>query len=331
MFPEAPDEPRHIMTCENGRRGKKPNNLLAGALSFVLVLALGQGCSKDEPKPSGTSWGVGGSGAGGAAGTGGTTSHGGSGGSAGADAGGSAGKGGSSGGSAGNAGGMAGSAGAIEDASAEDAIDWDTYTKEGAVPDDQAAPTAPCATAISANKTKGLTAGGVTPTGFANAFNAFNSAHGPLLIVFSGLDQVADDSRTAKFGPIVPSGNVFDFASPPAVTSLSATADRHLIVPYTLADFALRFDDGATQVDVPAVAVEMLGQLDGVCAVLTVEKLAITIPVTSGGIAFAGSTVGALMGPPTTSWGSGSDNGWKLELSGMAPQVTYSGSKEAGP
>lgn len=333
MFLDVSGEQRTTMIKGNDRRLRPSRWLLAGWVSFSLVLVAGQGCSKDESKPGATPWvGTGGNGGGGAAGTAGVGAQGGA---AGALTGGSAGNAGSEldggAGDGGTAGSTAGAAGSIQDAAVKDAIDWDTYTKDGAVPDDQAAPTAPCAVAVAANHTKELAAGGQTPAGFASAFNSFNSVYGPLLLVFTGLDQTSDTARSALFGPAVMSENQFDFGSTPGATALTATAAKELYVPYTEVAFAIRLDDGKNSADVPAVAVEMKGQYDGSCAGLTLDYLRITIPLTSGGVAFAGSTIGALMGAPSTSWGSGSDNGWRLDLSGVATPVTYAGAKEAGP
>jgi hypothetical protein len=70
--------------------------------------------------------------------------------------------------------------------------------------------------------------------------------------------------------------------------------------------------------------------LANACSSLSQAKLRLLVPASAGGVAFHGSSVGDLMGPPTESWAGNPTAAWPLELSGTAQEVYAVGIVDAG-
>jgi len=297
--------------------------LLATGLGCFVLLATG--CSrKDDPHPASIDSFFGGSG-GGTGGTGATgqpdaePQDGSS--AAGSGAGGSAGESGSAG-----AGATAGTGGSGEDLDASLEPDGPIY-KDGALPDDTGSWDGGSCPDIDAVGTHGLTAGGATPVAFANAYNALapNVAGGPLLIVLSGLST--QGQWFASFGPLTFAGGMAaDFAAPPMTVGMDFNANLQVNVAMAEGAFDLIFDTSSTQATIPVAAVSLDGVLDNECANMTVSHLTLLIPTTAGNVLFDGTSLSALLGTPTATYGGG-EQAWRVELSGAAQQVAYNNPK----
>lgn len=179
----------------------------------------------------------------------------------------------------------------------------------------------------------GLLAAGATPPTFAAAFNAEVTnlkTGGPFLLVLSGVNQGSSGPQTASFGAldVLPDG--VGFAGPPAVVPFSIEGVRMIQIPMKDAVFDLRFVAPASPATIPVASVEMTGALANACTSMTIATLRMLVPATASGIAFHGSTVGALMGTPTASVQGGANNAWPLELSGKVKQVTAIIPEDAG-
>jgi len=178
-----------------------------------------------------------------------------------------------------------------------------------------------------------LQAAGGTPTAFADAFNAELmklTSGGPFLLVLSGVNDGSNVPKTASFGPLEVLQDGVGFEEAPAVVPFSSDGAHMIQVPKKDAAFALRFIAPASPAMIPVGSVEMSGALASTCTSLTISTLKMLVPATASGVAFHGSTVGALMGTPTAGVQGGTNNAWPLELSGKAKQVSAIIFEDAG-
>ena len=244
----------------------------------------------------------------------------------GAGAGGS-GSGGSTGGT-GNAGGAGNSGGAtVTDASVEaGALDAGPDTPLVIIHQDGRSGGAACANNFTALGSNRLLAGGATPAGFAAAYNAelgASSTAGPLLFAFYGVNDTNLLGWIAAIGALEPSdaGAGVGFAGNHAEVPFTLTTDRSLHIAAIAADFELKLAAPASPLMLPIGSIALDGALSVGCGSLTVDKATLLVPVRAGGLFFHGSTVEALMGPPTETLRGVPRAAWALELSGKASQV----------
>jgi|GEM_PF-771424 len=279
--------------------------LLIPLVGAILLLA----CNSSDSKPAGVhSWGGGGYG-----GTAGASGSGGTAGSAGANTGGSTGDGGSATGGGGGTGGSEadGSAGTGgEDAGVDAPLDVGLDVIE--VVDT-------CPIPERAVSSKGLLAGGSTPPDFVDAYNAEVAAlaqPGPMLLRFRGIDAATPSGWQLDLGglQLVGGGPAVAFAGTPATIPFRLGELHSIYAEPADASFSLHFPT----VDIPVVHAEIAGQLNDQCENLLTEGVRLLIPSTAADLPFHGSTVGALMGPPTQDHGGGKENAWPLEMAGTA-------------
>jgi hypothetical protein len=168
-----------------------------------------------------------------------------------------------------------------------------------------------------------LVAAGVTPAGFAAAFNAELMqlvTPGPFLLILSGVNAGSAAPKTAAFGALVVTPSGADFERAPATVPFSWGGSGVVKVAKSDASFELRFVAPSAAM-IPVASVELTGTLENACSSLIISSLKMLVPATAGAMAFHGSTVGALMGTPTASAQGGSNNAWPLELSGEVKAI----------
>jgi hypothetical protein len=178
-----------------------------------------------------------------------------------------------------------------------------------------------------------LVAGGATPPNFAAAFNAELlklTTPGPLLMVFSGVNQGSTAPKTASLGALAVTPEGVSFAGAHAEAPFSMGPAGLVTIAKSNASFELRFNAPASNSMIPVASVELTGTLENGCVALTISSLKLLVPATAGSIAFHDSTVGVLMGAATASVQGGSNNAWPLELAGEVRQVYAVLNDEAG-
>jgi hypothetical protein len=167
-----------------------------------------------------------------------------------------------------------------------------------------------------------LLAGGATPSPFAEAYNAELAAlttPGPVLLLLTGVSP-ASSAHRADIGALLSNSQGVGFASPPAQLPFSSDGSGAIHIALAPASFALKFVAPANDVQVPVVSISLDGALATGCGALVVSKMKLLVPSSASSLAFHGSTMGALMGSPTETYGNGS-MAWPLELSGTAQRV----------
>jgi len=185
---------------------------------------------------------------------------------------------------------------------------------------------AACANDFTALGSNRLLAGGATPPDFAAAYNvelAASNTAGPLLLAFYGVNDTNLIGWVASVGALGPSdaGAGDGFAGVHAEVPFTLASNRSLHMAFIAADFELRLVTPATSVSLPIGAIALDGSLSVGCGSLTVDKARLLVPIRAGTLAFHGSTVEALMGPPTETLLGVARSAWPLELSGKASQV----------
>ncbi len=170
-----------------------------------------------------------------------------------------------------------------------------------------------------------LLAGGSTPEHFAEAYNAELSnltTGGPFLLVLSGVNDGSVAAKVATLGALKTTPKGSAFAETPAEVPFTMPAARSVRIAKNATTFELGFDAQAPDAGalVPVVSVELTGKLSSGCSALT-TNLKLLIPVSSSAVAFHGSTIGALMGPPSEAVHGGANDAWPLELAGTASRV----------
>ncbi|HMJ57422.1 MAG TPA: hypothetical protein VK540_35370 [Polyangiaceae bacterium] len=185
---------------------------------------------------------------------------------------------------------------------------------------------AACANNFTALGSNRLLAGGATPPDFAAAYNierAASNTAGALLLAFYGVNDTNLLGWVASVGALGPSdaGAGVGFAGVHAEVPFTLASNRSLHMAFIAADFELRLVTPATSVSLPIGAIALDGSLSVGCGSLTVEKARLLVPIRAGTLAFHGSTVEALMGPPTETLRGVARSAWPLELSGKASQV----------
>lgn len=171
-----------------------------------------------------------------------------------------------------------------------------------------------------------MLAGGATPADFAAAYNAeleASSSPGPLLFAFYGVNDTNLLGWIAAVGALEPSdaGAGVGFAGTHAVVPFTLASDRSLRIAAIAADFELKLVASASPLLLPVGSIALEGALTVGCGSLTVDKATLLVPVRAGSLPFHGSTVEALMGPPTETLRGVARSAWPLELSGKASQV----------
>lgn len=198
----------------------------------------------------------------------------------------------------------------------------DAVVGEGATvdPPPSPAPLAFCTQNTTELTTGSLLAAGVTAKAFADAWNteAAKTTGGAVLIELRGLESdppsfsvavgSSDSTVPPKFLTTVPGPGVNGATIDATSRALSSSA--------ATASFSIKIG-GAT---IPIGRFALNGTLDGKCQGLGAATLTLFIPASAGSIAFAGSTVGALLGEPTDVIGTA--DAWRVELTGSA---TYAG------
>jgi hypothetical protein len=172
--------------------------------------------------------------------------------------------------------------------------------------------------------TKDLIPTDPTPAAFADAYKAevaSMSDPGPMLIVLKFTSPV-----DSWFGSLVPNGSSgdYEFGETPAEVPITLSPAFSLSVPSTQVQFSLHFDTSDTHADIPVIAVQAGGILSTACDSIGFDYLYLAIPASAGNIAFHGSTVGALMGPPSGGQ-NGNPSGWPIGFIGGAKAVSYQG------
>jgi hypothetical protein len=235
----------------------------------------------------------------------------------------------------GGSGGAGGTAGAAGDGGSGAVFD---ATSEGATPDgapdtplvvihkDAASSGAACANNFTALGSNRLLAGSSTPAAFAAAYNAelaASSTAGPLLMALYGVNETSLLRWIAKVGALEPSdaGAGVGFAGRHVDVPFTLASDRSLTIPAVAADFELKLATPAGPALLPIGAIALHGLLSAGCGSLAVDKATLLVPERAGKLAFHGSTVEALMGPPTETLRGVDRSAWPLELSGKAFQV----------
>jgi hypothetical protein len=183
-----------------------------------------------------------------------------------------------------------------------------------------------CANNFAAVGSNRLLAGGATPTDFAAAYNAelaASSTAGPLLLAFFGVNDTNLLGWIAKVGALEPSdaGAGVGFAGVHADVPFTLASNRSLRIAPIAADFELKLVAPSSSISLPIGSIALDGSLSVGCGSLTVDKATLLVPIRAGTLTFHGSTVAALMGPPTETLGGVAHSAWPLELSGKASQV----------
>jgi hypothetical protein len=231
-------------------------------------------------------------------------------------------------GNGGSPGGSAGSGGAaIADASVGGgASDGAPDTPLVIIHQDGNIGVAPCANNFTALGSNRLLAGGATPPDFAAAYNAelaATSTAGPLLFALYGVNDTNLLGWIASVGALEPkdAGAGVGFAGIHAEVPFTLASDRSLHIAPIAADFELRLITPSSSVSLPMGSIALDGSLSVGCGSLTVDKATLLVPIRAGATSFHGSTVDALMGPPTETLRGVAKSAWPLELSGKASQV----------
>jgi hypothetical protein len=188
--------------------------------------------------------------------------------------------------------------------------------------DDASTIPVPCTNNLATFGTR-LRAGGMTPTTFADAYNAeldALSGPGPFLMVLSGVNDDTPASWIGAFGALA-LGQPVHFASGHADVPFTIGADRSITIVPTATSFNLRFGAQGSDVLVPVAQIGLSGTLMTQCGSLGMAQVRFLVPATAGSVAFHASTIGALMGTPTEMLGGQAASAWPLELSGTAKQV----------
>jgi hypothetical protein len=182
-----------------------------------------------------------------------------------------------------------------------------------------------CANDLTAVGSNRLLASGTTPPDFAAAYNAellASSTAGPLLFAFYGVNDTNLLGWIASVGALAPSdGGGVGFAGGHADVPFTLSLDRSLHIAAIAADFELELGIATSKLTLPLGSIALDGALSIGCGALTVEKATLLVPVGAGTSIFHGSTVEALMGPPTETLRGVAHSAWPLELSGTASQV----------
>jgi hypothetical protein len=182
-----------------------------------------------------------------------------------------------------------------------------------------------CANDLTAVGSNRLLAGGTTPPDFAAAYNAellASNTAGPLLFAFYGVNDTNLLGWIASVGALEPgdAGGV-GFAGMHADVPFTLSPDRTLHIAAILADFELELSTPTSKLTLPLGSIALDGALSVGCGALTVEKATLLVPVRAGPSMFHGSTIEALMGPPTETLRGVAHGAWPLVLSGKASQV----------
>jgi len=232
-------------------------------------------------------------------------------------------------GGAGASGGTAGEGGAgtMADAASDGApIDSAPDTPLVVIHKDASSGGAACTSNFTAHGSNRLLAGGVTPAPFAAAYNAelaASSTAGPLLMAFYGVNDTNLLGWIARVGGLEPSaaGAGVGFAGRHIETPFTLASDRVLSIPSVAADFELKLVTPQESILLPIGSIALRGRLSVGCGSLAIDKATLLVPERAGKLAFHGSTVEALMGPPTETLRGVDRSAWPLELSGQASQV----------
>jgi hypothetical protein len=233
------------------------------------------------------------------------------------------------GGNAGNAanGGAGAGGGIAADATIESgASDGAPDTPLVIIHQDASSGGAACANNFAAVGSNRLLAGGATPPDFAAAYNAELSASrtpGPLLLAFYGVNDTNLLGWIASVGALEPSdaGGGVGFAGVHADIPFTLASNRALRIAPIAADFELKLATPTSTLALPIGSIALDGSLSVGCGALDVDKATLLVPVRAGTMTFHGSTVEALMGPPTETLRGVLHSAWPLELAGKASQV----------
>ena len=182
-----------------------------------------------------------------------------------------------------------------------------------------------CANNLTAVGSNRLLAGGATPAAFAAAYNAellASNTAGPLLFAFYGVNDTNLLGWIASVGALEPgdAGGV-GFGGRHADVPFILSSDRSLHIAAILADFELVLSTPTSKLTLPLGSIALDSALSIGCGALTVEKATLLVPIRAGASMFHGSTVEALMGPPTETLRGVARSAWPLVLSGKASQV----------
>ncbi|MBI2390758.1 MAG: hypothetical protein HYV09_14305 [Deltaproteobacteria bacterium] len=192
----------------------------------------------------------------------------------------------------------------------------DAVVGEGAVvePPPSYGPLTFCTRDIDKLSTKALLAGGTTPKAFADAWNAEAGklAAGVLLLELRGLKS-DPPNHTLAIGTTNGATPPAFLAPGPATTSVSID-DKTRLVSASTESSSFQVVFGSTAITVGRFSVR--GSLDGKCEAMADVKVTLWIPQTAKDVAFAGSTVGALLGPPNDVILA--EDAWRIELVGAA-------------
>ena len=185
---------------------------------------------------------------------------------------------------------------------------------------------AACANNLTALGSNRLLAGGATPADFAAAYNAELAAAntpGPVLFAFYGVNDTSLLVWIAAVGALEPgdAGAGVGFAGNHAEVPFTLAANRSLRISAIAADFELKLLAPSGSVLLPIGSIALDGALSVGCGSLAIDKATLLVPVRAGALPFHGSTVEALMGPPTETLRGVPRAAWPLELSGKASQV----------
>ncbi len=228
----------------------------------------------------------------------------------------------------GGLGGSAGSGGAgIPDANTEGGVsDGAPDTPLVIIHQDGRSGPATCADNATALGSNRLLAGGATPPNFEAAYNAELAASntpGPLLLAFFGVNDTSLLGWIAAVGALEPTdeGDAVRFAGTRAEVPFTLAPNRSLRIAPIAADFELELATPSSTFVLPIGSIALEGVLSVGCGSLTVDKATLLVPVRAGSTAFHGSTVEALMGPPTETLRGAARAAWPLELSGKAARV----------
>lgn len=190
----------------------------------------------------------------------------------------------------------------------------DAVIGEGAVvePPPSYGPLTFCPRDVDKLSSKALLAGGITPKPFADAWNteAAKLAAGVLLLELRGLKSDPPKHTLAigtTNGATPPA-----FLSPGPATATVSIDDKTRLVSAATDSSSFQVVFGSTAIVVGRFSVR--GTLDAKCEAMSDVKVTLWIPVSAKDVAFAGSTVGALLGPPNDVILT--DDAWRIELSG---------------
>jgi hypothetical protein len=178
-----------------------------------------------------------------------------------------------------------------------------------------------CTGPYAAFATKGLVAGGMTPSAFAKAYNlevAALKAPGPMLLAFKGVDSSESSKWRLRVGGADAAAGEAKFIGPTAEVNYTLRPGIALDVPDQLASFKLRFDK--SQIAVSGIRMTATA---GDCSEISVDQLWLMIPESAGGEPFGDKTVSELMGAPIKP--DGGTGFWILELLGSEKRVIVSG------